>query len=157
MLKKINIKYLVLFFIFMLLSDNIIIPKKIINILRTNTFNLLFTLLLIKFNNNNLINLFIYLLFLIIICKNKNYENFSDINNLKEQKLELEKEIFSFEFKIIPVLKNDIKKNNKTKEEFKLSIDENIDILDSYNLLNDLNSNINLISKSKDMILSNKI
>ena len=87
MFKKINIKYLVLFFIFMLLGNHIKIPKELVNILRTNTFNLLFTILLINYNDNNLVNLFIYLSFLIIICKNKNYENFSDINNLKEQKL----------------------------------------------------------------------
>lgn len=149
MFKKINIKYLVIFFLFMLLSNNIIIPKELVNILRTNTFNLFFILVLIKFNNNNLTNLFIYLSFLIIICKGKKYENFSDIDNLKEQKLSLEKEIFDIEFKIIPVFKKNIEKNNKSKIELKFNIDKNKDIIDSYNLMNEVNSNINLISKSR--------
>lgn len=150
MFKKINIKYLVLFFIFMLLGNHIKIPKELVNILRTNTFNLIFILVLIKFNNNNLINLFIYLLFLTTIYNQGSCEGFSEVKKLKKEIVNLTKDIFDISFKKIPSIKSRIKKSDANIKKITSEIYKSGYEIDNIKSMNELNSDINIISKGRN-------
>jgi len=118
-------------------------------ILQTNTFNLILVLVLINLNDNNLINLFVYLLFLTITCNDNQYETFADTSDMKKEKLNLEKEIFQIDFKIVPLLKNNIKKYENDIRKINLNINDSTYKLDNIKSINEINSRISVISKSR--------
>ena len=66
MFKK-NINYLFIFFIFIVLGNMVTISKKLVDILRSKIFNILFVLFLIKTNSNHLHNTCIYFIFLVVL------------------------------------------------------------------------------------------
>lgn len=144
-----KIKYLIIFLICILCICHNKSTEDIKKVLQTNTFNLLLVLVLINLNDDNLTNVSVYLLFLTIIWNDNQYENFADTSHLKKIKLALKKQIFQIEFKIVPLLKKNIKKYENDIRKTNLNINDGTYKLDNIKSINDINSKINVISKSR--------
>ena len=160
-----NIKYLILIIIFLFLNFTLDLSSKVKKVLSYKRFNILFVILLLLFNKNQIENIFIYFTFLLILNNKKYYENFADdmdfsdddfssepqkdINELKKEKESKQVELFNLVTNVITPLEKNLEVKRDAYEVDNIEVSKLQYQMENLKTTNDLIVDMNKLNSAR--------